>query len=114
MDARTAERLKRGRLVIEGRLDLHGLSQARAHPALAAFIERGYAEGRRCLLVITGKGGGKLVDAVPQGVLRAMVPQWLNAPELRAKIVSIMPAQPRHGGEGALYVLLKRHREPKS
>ena len=106
VDRRTADRLRRGQLPVEAELDLHGLTQADAHRALAAFIAGQHAAGRRCLRVITGKGtfreGG--------GVLRAAVPRWLNEAEMRASVLAISHAQPRDGGEGALYVLLKRRR----
>jgi len=89
---------------IEARLDLHGMTQAEAHQALHAFIERQARLGARCLLVITGKGRGG------DGVLRAALPGWLNAGPIRAKVLAIFPAQPKDGGSGAVYVYLKRQR----
>lgn len=116
LDRRTAERLRRGQLPIDGRLDLHGWTQDEAHRALGGFIESAHAAGLRCVLVITGKGSrAKSGDpygpgrAVP-GVLRTAVPNWLNQPSLRPLILSFVGAQPKHGGSGALYVLLKRNR----
>ena len=116
LDRRTAERLRRGQLPIDGRLDLHGWTQDEAHRALAGFIEASYAAGQRCLLVITGKGGRAKTDDpygrggdVP-GVLRTAVPDWLNQPSLRPLILGFAGAQPKDGGGGALYVLLKRKR----
>ena len=106
LDKRTAERLRRGQLAIEARLDLHGLTQAEAHRALDAFIAAGQDRGRRCVLVITGKGTWR----DERGVLRTEVPRWLNLPPNRSRILAFATAQPRHGGEGALYVLLKRQR----
>lgn len=105
VDRRTEERLRRGRFPIEGRIDLHGMTQAEAHSALAGFVLRSWHERRRHVLVITGKGarGG--------GVLRAAVPRWLDEPPLRPLVLALRHAQPQHGGEGALYVLLKRHRD---
>jgi DNA-nicking Smr family endonuclease len=102
VDRSTAERLKRGRMAIEARLDLHGMTQAEAHRALAAFVYRARAGGRRCVLVITGRGlaGG--------GVLRSAVPRWLDEPELRRHILTLAPAQPCDGGSGAIYVLIRR------
>lgn len=106
IDRRTAGRFVRGRMEIDGRLDLHGMTQESAHRALCAFLARAHDHGHRCVIVVTGKGsrgeGG--------GVLRRKVPQWLNDPGLRQRILSFVHAQPQHGGEGALYVLLKRHR----
>ena len=104
VDRRTADRLKRGEMVIDATLDLHGLTQDVAHMQLSAFVLRAFDSGRRCLLVITGKGrdGG--------GVLRGQVPRWLNQPGLRERILGFCHARPQHGGEGALYVLVKRRR----
>ena len=106
VDSRTMARLRRGRLRPEARIDLHGMTQAEAHGALAAFIARVQNDGRRCVLVVTGKGrvseGG--------GVLRHGVPQWLNTPALRPRIMGFCAAQPRDGGAGALYVLIRRAR----
>jgi DNA-nicking Smr family endonuclease len=106
IDKRLAERLKRGQLPIEGTLDLHGLTQAEAHRRLDAFIGAGFAAGRRCLLVITGKG----VARPEAGILREMLPRWLNEAPNRGRVLAIARAQPRHGGTGALYLLLKRQR----
>jgi len=104
IDRRSSERLHRGRLPIEGRLDLHGMTQAAAAERLAAFIERAEAAGKRCLLVITGKG------LASGGILRDQVPRWLNLPPNRGRVLAFDYARPQHGGSGALYVLLKRRR----
>jgi DNA-nicking Smr family endonuclease len=106
LDKRTGERLKRGQLPIEAKLDLHGMTQDEAHRALASFIAGQQAAGKRCVIVITGKGntrGGA-------GVLREAVPRWLNEPANRPRILAFSHAQPKHGGTGALYVLLRRTR----
>ena len=106
VDKRSAQRLKRGQMEIEGRLDLHGLHQDEAHRALESFLAGAYGAGKRCVLVITGKGpvsqGG--------GVLRTNVPRWLNEAPNRSRILSFTHATPADGGTGALYVLLKRRR----
>ncbi|WP_207485351.1 Smr/MutS family protein [Arenibaculum pallidiluteum] len=104
IDRRTDERLRRGRLDIDARIDLHGMSQDEAHGALVGFLLRCWSDQRRTVLVITGKGqrGG--------GILRSAVPRWLNEAPLRPLVLTVKHAQPRHGGEGALYVLLKRRR----
>jgi DNA-nicking Smr family endonuclease len=104
IDRANAERLKRGKHPIEARIDLHGMTQEEAHRALAAFIRAAHRAGKRCVLVITGRGvlGG--------GVLRAAVPRWLEEPEFRPHLLAIAGAQPRDGGAGALYVMLRRTR----
>jgi len=94
--------LASGRDVVDGRLDLHGLTQDQAKAALAAFVLRGHAEGRRAILVITGKG------LQGEGVLRRRVPQWLAEAPLRPLVAGLSEAHRRHGGAGALYVALKR------
>ncbi len=107
VDKRTMEKLRRGKMPMEGRLDLHGMTQDQAHSALLRFINSGHAQGKRCVSVVTGKGtqlNGKI------GVLRQMVPHWLNQPGLRSKIIAFTYAPKDQGGEGALYVLLKRWR----
>ena len=104
IDRANAERLKRGRHRIEARLDLHGMTQAEAHRALSRFIRDAQAAQRRCVLVITGRG------KVGGGILRAAVPRWLDEPPLRPLLLAIAPAQPRDGGAGALYVMLRRTR----
>jgi DNA-nicking Smr family endonuclease len=104
IDRATAERLKRGLRSIEASLDLHGMTQGEAHRALAEFVCASSDAGRRCLLVITGRG----LDG--PGILRNSVPRWLEEGQLRRRILAIAPAQPRHGGAGALYLLLRRRR----
>jgi len=112
VDKRTAQRLKRGRHV-EARLDLHGHTQAEAHPALDAFLAAAQSSGKRCVLIVTGKGGARQTDHEtglerPTGVLKDMVPRWLNQTPNRARILSFTHARQADGGGGALYVLLKR------
>lgn len=108
IDRRQADRLRRGRLTIDARIDLHGMTQAEAHRRLTAFIEASAAAGRRCVLVITGKGLTSEMAGRGSGVLREAVPRWLSEPKLRSRIIAFSPAQPKDGGHGALYVLLKR------
>jgi DNA-nicking Smr family endonuclease len=102
-DRRTTVRLRRGQIRPEARLDLHGLTQAEAHAALASFIRGARGAGRRCVLVVTGKG-----SVATGGVLRREVPRWLELPELRGAILGVTPAHAKDGGSGALYVLLRR------
>ena len=106
VDRRTAEKHRRGRLPVEARLDLHGLTQEEAHRALERFLPHAQESGCRSVLVITGKGSA---DGT-RGVLKESVPRWLNQPPLRALILSFSWAQPKDGGTGALYVLLRRPR----
>ncbi|MBT4747812.1 MAG: hypothetical protein HOO19_00665 [Rhodospirillaceae bacterium] len=113
VDRRTAQRLKRGRLDVEARLDLHGHTQAEAHPALDSFLAGAQSSGKRCVLIVTGKGGARQTDDEtgferPTGVLKDMVPRWLNQAPNRARILSFTHARQADGGTGALYVLLKR------
>lgn len=117
LDRRTDDKLRRGRMEIDGRIDLHGMTQAQAHDALIGFVLRGYREGRRTLLVITGKGKpGAMRGAAyddgdgGRGVLRLAVPRWLGEGALRPLVLAVRQAQPQHGGGGALYVLLRRQR----
>ncbi len=113
MDRRRFEKLRRGRLEPEARLDLHGMSSERAHGALLAFVLATHAEGLRLVLVITGKGRDAATEALaPQrrGVLRHSVPHWLAAPPLASKVLQLAPAHIRHGGGGAYYVYLRRAR----
>jgi DNA-nicking Smr family endonuclease len=113
LDARTEARLRRGKLPIEGTLDLHGYTQEPAHRLLTDFVMEAYGRGKRCLLIITGKGrsaaGGGLFD-VPEGVLKQKVPQWLSVPPLSEAVLKVLPATQGHGGSGALYVYLRRKR----
>ena len=107
LDKRNADRLRRGLMPVEARVDLHGMTQSQARAALDGFIGRAAGAGRRCVLVITGKGTR---SPAGEGVLRAAVPAWLNHPANRAHILAYCRAQPRDGGGGALYVLLRRRR----
>lgn len=105
---RERSRLSKGRSEIDARLDLHGMTQVRAHRALLGFLQRAYHDGLTFVLVITGKGAPR-ADA-ERGVLRRLVPQWLGLPEFRALVVGFEEAHIGHGGEGALYVRIRRAR----
>jgi DNA-nicking Smr family endonuclease len=105
---RERSQLSRGRKEIEARLDLHGMTQTRAHRALSGFLQRAHGEGLTFVLVITGKG--KMGAESERGVLRRQVPQWLSLPEFRALVVGFEEAHIGHGGEGALYVRIRRTR----
>lgn len=104
IDAPTREKLAKGRLPIEGKIDLHGLTQSEAHALLLSFLHRAHADGRRHVLIVTGKGSSLGSD----GVLRRAVPAWLATPPFRALVGGHEPAARRHGGAGALYVRLRR------
>jgi DNA-nicking Smr family endonuclease len=104
---RLRKRVARGSQSIDGRLDLHGLTQAEAHGALARFLYAAQARGAAIVLIITGKGGD---GSGERGVLKRQVPMWLRLPELRSVIVGFESAGIGHGGEGALYVRLRRGR----
>jgi DNA-nicking Smr family endonuclease len=111
MDRKAFNRLTRGKLAPEARIDLHGMTLAEAHPALNRFVAAAHADGKRLVLVITGKGrSGEDHGPIPQrpGVLKHQVPQWLGRPPLGAMILQVTEAHLRHGGAGAYYVYLRR------
>ncbi len=107
LDKRSKMRLRRGQVAIEARLDLHGMTQSQAHDKVYNFLETARDNGRRTVLIITGKG---LRQDGQIGVLRSAVPRWLNEPPLRNWIKAFDYAAPRDGGEGALYILLRRRK----
>jgi len=104
IDLPTRTKLAKGRLPIEGKVDLHGLTQSEAHSLLLSFLHRAYADGRRHVLVVTGKGS----SLGSEGVLRRAVPAWLATPPFRALVGGHEEAARRHGGSGALYIRLRR------
>jgi DNA-nicking Smr family endonuclease len=113
MDRRNFERLRRGKITPDARLDLHGMTSERAHSALVGFVLDAHGRGLRLLLVITGKGRpGDPGTVIPErhGILRHSLPHWLNAPPLAGKVLQTAPAHQRHGGGGAFYVYLRRSR----
>lgn len=113
IERRLRRELKRGRAEIDGALDLHGLTQAEAHRALRGFLRHSQARGARLVIVVTGKGG--LLDepgAGERGVLRRLAPHWLSEGDLRSVVLGFEEAGRAHGGEGALYVRLRRLDRP--
>lgn len=112
LDRRTAEKLRKGKLAIEGRIDLHGMTREIAYEALGHFILDAAKAGKRHVLVITGKGKSKVTAAkwlsAGDGILKQNVPHWLEGKTLRPHILKYTPAQPKDGGSGALYVYLKK------
>ena len=105
---RERSQLSKGKKEIEARLDLHGMTQARAHRALSGFLHRAHGDGLTFVLIITGKG--KIGAESERGVLRRQVPQWLSQPEFRTFVVGFEEANVGHGGAGALYVRIRRLR----
>jgi DNA-nicking Smr family endonuclease len=117
-DRRRQRQLATGRVAIDARIDLHGMTQSEAHATLRAFLYACSARGDRMVLVITGKGAPAAhLDAIgfdgeprERGVLRRNVPRWLAEPDLEPLVVACGPASARHGGDGALYVQLRVRR----
>ncbi len=112
LESKALRRLARGHLHPDGRLDLHGMTQDHSFSALRRFLHQQQTRGARLVLIITGKGrpdaGTAPVLSEERGVLRRLVPLWLRQPDLAGLIVGISPAHPRHGGDGAYYVHLRR------
>lgn len=113
MDHKSFGKLKRGKLRPEGKIDLHGMTLDRAHPVLTGFVMNAHANGKRLILVVTGKGkqrdeGGPI--PVRHGVLRHQVPLWLGMQPMKSVVLQVAQAHVSHGGGGAYYVYLRRHR----
>lgn len=113
IDTRTRRKIARGSVEVAARIDLHGMTQREAFPALRAFLARTQMAGGRIAIVITGKGrpgtsDHMVFDPNERGVLRRVVPQWLSSPDLRDLVGGFEEATPGHGGAGALYVRLRR------
>jgi DNA-nicking Smr family endonuclease len=117
IERRLKRELSRGRAVIDGALDLHGLTQAEAHQALRGFLRHSQAQGARLVIIVTGKGGA--IDELSRwpnerGVLKRLTPQWLREPDLRSVVLGFEEAGRAHGGSGALYVRLRRPQVPSA
>lgn len=113
MDAKAFRKLSQGKLEPEGRIDLHGMRVDEAHAELINFILRSHTKGRRLVLVITGKGTGPGPQGplpYQRGILRRQVPHWLQQNPVAPLVLETRTASLRHGGEGALYVYLRRRR----
>ncbi|HTW33854.1 MAG TPA: Smr/MutS family protein [Rhizomicrobium sp.] len=117
VNGRTSERLCRGLLEPQSRLDLHGLTEVAAHRTLERFLQNAHAQGLRLVLVVTGKGLKPAADDEPfdlelharsRGVLRTMVPRWLKEAPLAALVAEVRAAHRRHGGGGAIYIYLRK------
>ena len=117
MDHKAYAKMRRGKLVPEAHIDLHGLTIAKAHPVLSHFIQSSYAKRIRLVLVITGKGlSNNEFDFLSErrGVLRKQVPQWLSVAPLSRCVLQVQPSHGRHGGAGAFYVYLKKNKSESS
>jgi len=111
LDRRTVQRIARGATDIDGRIDLHGMTQRNAHAQLWRFLSASQARGHKVVLVITGKGSAKTSefgDFREVGILRRAVPMWLQEPGFRTLVVGYQQARRHHGGDGALYIRLRR------
>jgi DNA-nicking Smr family endonuclease len=104
-DVQTIKKIRRGKIACDATLDLHGLTLAQAHAALAHFVRTQSSHGARCVLVISGKGAPQA-----RGRIKSELTHWLNAAPLRGLIWSVSDAPASQGGAGALYVMLKRTR----
>lgn len=115
LDKKSLRQISRGSTGIDARIDLHGMRQSEAHAALHSFLSRAHHAGARVVLVITGKGAGKPENGdargEERGVLRRLVPHWLSDPAMRRIVMGFESAARGHGGEGALYVRLRRKNE---
>ncbi len=109
----TQDRLRKGLIEPDAKIDLHGMTQVAAHRTLVTWLTNAYRNGNRLVLVVTGKGNPKNDDNAtwmtsPHGVLKQMVPRWLNEADLAALIADVRPAHVKHGGGGALYIYLRK------
>jgi len=114
IDARTAQRFKRGKFPVEAELDLHGYTEAKAFDAVTDFIKNAYLQQKRCIAIITGKGLHRNDEDdifANRGILKNRVPQWLNLPEIRPLILAINHPEHIRGGSGVIEILLRRHRD---
>jgi len=112
VDASTAKKIRRNKFEVEGKLDLHGFTVDAAYERVRNFIFESYNQGKRCVMIITGKGYKQADDDIfsSKGVLREKVPEWLNGFDLRPLILSVSNPPEKLGGRGALYIILRRHR----
>ena len=114
IDGSTAKKFKKSEFRIEATLDLHGYTEDKAYDTVLGFVKSAYIQGKRCILIITGKGLNKEKEDdifSNKGILKERVPQWLNSRELRPLILSFRHPEAKLGGSGALYILLKRKRD---
>lgn len=113
LDKRTRDKLVKGKMAIEGRIDLHGKTQHQAQIELTNFISASYQANKRCLLVVTGKGSREIEDTGlvsernQRGILRARLTEWIYSAPLHMMVLSHAEATPRDGGSGAFYLYLR-------
>lgn len=113
IDKATLKKFKQEQFKIEAVLDLHGKRENDAFEQVENFIVQNFYAGKRCVVIVTGKGGLHQTDDIymPRGILKKQVPQWLNMPRIRSMILVFKNPSERLGGNGALYILLKRNRD---
>ncbi|MBP0437515.1 Smr/MutS family protein [Tianweitania sediminis] len=104
IDQPTREKIAKGRIVIDGKVDLHGLTQSEAYSMLLGFLHQAQARDKRHVLVVTGKGA----SFGSEGVLKRAVPAWFATAPFRALVGGFHEASRHHGGAGALYVKIRR------
>jgi len=110
LDAKIFRKLKNGQYSVQGHLDLHGMNTEQAKLGVQEFLRRAYMEGKRCVLIIPGRGRN---SPLGQGVLRQELSTWLTQAPLKRIVLAFATALPRHGGAGALYLLLRQARKDK-
>jgi DNA-nicking Smr family endonuclease len=110
LDAKIFRKLKAGEMNVQGHLDLHGMNAEQAHYAVVDFLRRSYMEGKRCVLLIPGRGRN---SPLGQGILRQELSTWLTRAPLKRVVLAFATAQPRHGGSGAVYLLLRQVRKDR-
>jgi len=116
LDKRTLKKIQSGKAKIEGKIDLHGMTQDQAYHGLKGFLTMSHAQGKRCVLVVTGKGGRHKPEdgfsSIPdgQGILKTRFTDWISRPPLTDIVLRHDPAQQKHGGGGAFYVYLKKNK----
>lgn len=112
IDNSTLHKFKREEFKVEAVLDLHGMNENKAFDAVENFVAKCYNHGLRCIVIVTGKGLKHNEEDIfaQKGILRKSVPQWLNLPHLRAAILIYKHSSAKLGGDGALYILLRRNK----
>lgn len=113
-DRKTDEKIRKGEMEIEGRLDLHGNTAVAARKKLLAYVIKSHGQGKRCVLLVTGKGlsGSQTSEWYEsgKGIIRREFRLWLEDKSVNALILLVTEAQPKHGGSGAFYIYLRKNR----